>query len=786
MFKNYLKIALRNLFINKVYSFINITGLSVGLAVALLIAIWVYDEINYNSFHKNLPDIHRVVVDYDGERIPTTVGPMAAFLKDRIPEIINATRFKEDKTILKYGENSIRIKGLNAEPAFLDIFTFPELQGNCRKSLDETNMLVLTRSTAQKLFGNENAVGKKVTLANKWEFIVGGIVKDVPRNTDPPFDFEYLAPFKIYYFWRDPDNWNASGDYSTWVQLIPNADLAAVNRKITDLIRIYNQDEKLNIYLQPFSDIHLKPNTTRWDGPHGDIKYVIIFSMLAFVILSIVCINFINLSTARFLVRTKEIGIRKVVGASRSQIFIQGLIESFPYTLVAVPITILLCEFVMPYFNLLSGKNLAINYSASWLLIFGIGAIIFTGLLSSIYPAVFLSGFIPAKLLNKVALSWEQSIRKKETSAFRNILVSFQFALSITAIICTIIIVHQLNFIRSSNFGFDKNNLIYLNLGSNYNESAFTTFKTELKRINGVQNTSFSNSIPAASDYIPLTKWKLNNQERSGGFTTFEVDADYLKTMRISLNKGRFFNETIPTDFRESFVINQAAVKEMGISNPIGEIIEVSDRKGKIIGIVDNYNFETFRDEIKPLMMYYTPTNYILNIRVSPQNFPTTISKIEKLVQQYFPGLPFEWHFLNEQIDAIYRADQRMMNIFSIGSILAILISCLGLFGLVSFLMQHKTKEIGIRKILGASIPQVLILLSKDIVKLFIIANLVAWMAGYHFMSVWLQDFAYKINMQWWYFFLASGIALVIALVTVSFQAIKAATANPVESLRYE
>jgi putative ABC transport system permease protein len=346
--------------------------------------------------------------------------------------------------------------------------------------------------------------------------------------------------------------------------------------------------------------------------------------------------------------------------------------------------------------------------------------------------------------------------------------------------------VNQLHFIRNSNFGFDKENLIYLNLGSNYDESIFNTFKTELKRIHTVLNASYSNSIPTASDYIPFIKWKQNNQERSGGFTTFEVDADYLKTMRISLNEGRFFNETIPTDFRESFVINQAAAKEMGISDPIGENIEVSDRKGKIIGIVDNYHFETFRDEIKPLMMYYTPTNYILNIRVLPQNFQTTISNIEKLVKQYFLGLPFEWHFLNDQIDAIYRADQHMMNIFSISSVLAILISCLGLFGLISFLMQHKTKEIGIRKILGASIPQVLILLSKGILRLFIIANIIAWLTAYFFMDKWLQDFAYKINMQWWFFFLATGIALVIALITVSWQAIKAATANPVESLRYE
>ena len=456
MLRNYLKIAFRNLFRHKVFSFINIFGLAVGLTVTLLITLWIHNELNYNGYQKNLPNICRVVTELEGDRIPTTPGAMAAFLKKNFPEIINTTRLREESAILKYGKNTIRVKGLYTEPSFFDIFTFPQEQGDCRKALDNTKMIVLTESTAKKLFGKENPVGKTVQMSNKWEFTVGGVVKDVPNNTDPPFNFEYIAPYKIYYSYRDPDNWRANWDYQTWVQVFPHTDINFLNQKISELWSKFvpKNAPKIQIFLQSFADVHLKPNTTRWDNDHGDIKYVYIFSILALIILTIACINFVNLFTAQSLTRTKEICIRKIIGASRLRIFFGSFAESMLFTLLAVPFTLLLSELALPYFNSLSGKDLFINYSAPWFIISGSIIILFTGLLSGIYPALFLSGFLPSKFINKAAKSWALNNQNKKSSIFRNVLVVGQFALAIIAIVCTLVISNQMNFIRNTKSGF--------------------------------------------------------------------------------------------------------------------------------------------------------------------------------------------------------------------------------------------------------------------------------------------------------------------------------------------
>jgi len=786
MIYNYLKVAFRNLARQKTYTIINILGLSVGLSCALLIMLWVQDELNFDAFHEKLPDICRVVGEYDGIRTPTTGGPMSAFLKADIPEIIDATRFKNDHAILRYGEKSLRLEGINAEPAFLDIFTFPTIKGDCRKALDDPGKLVLTKSAAQKLFGNEEPVGKTVTMANKWEFMVGGVVEDVPANSSPPLKFEYLAPFKIYYFWRDPDSWNANSDYQTWVQLAPTASLDAVNGKVMDLIRRYNPDPKLRVFLQPLSGIHLRPNTHRWDGPHSDIKYVLIFSLLALVMLSIACINFINLATAQSMVREKEIGIRKIIGARRWQIFSLGFTESLLLTVLAIPVTMLIVELALPAFNQLAGKNLVADYTARWFLLNSGLIILFTGLLAGIYPALFLSGLAPGRTLQSSLQSRPDCTRTRKRPFLRHTLVTVQFALAIIAIACTLIIAQQLNFVRNTNLGFEHDNLIYLTMGNNYGESNFTSLKTELKRMPEVARASYSNSIPTEIDFIPAVKWKENEEQRTGGFATFQVDADYLNTMGIKLRKGRFFNDKFPTDKTEAVVVNEAAVKALGLNKPLGEPIEISDRKGRIIGVVQDFHFETFRDEIEPLFLIFASNGYLLNVRIHSGDFQRSLSNIEKLVGRHFPGLPFEWHFLDEQIDRLYQADRRMMQIFAISSLLSICITCLGLSGLVSFVVQLKTKEIGIRKVLGASVRQIIALLSRDAMKLFVLSNLIAWPVTYYFMNRWLQDFAYRIHIGWWVFVLAGGLTLMIALLTVSWQAFRAATANPVESLRYE
>ena len=788
MLKNYFKIAFRNIFRHKVISFINIFGLAVGLTVTLLITLWAHNELSYNDYHKKFHDICRVITELQDSRIPTTPGPMAAFLKKTFPEIVNTTRLRKELTTLKYGKSSIRVEGLYTEPSFFDIFTFPQVQGDCRKALDNDKMLVLTESTAKKLFGKENPVGKTVMMANKYEFTIGGVVKDVPNNTDPPFQFEYLAPYKIYYFYRDPDNWRANWDYQTWVQIAPHTNINTVNQKIDNIwSRLVPKNEpKIKIFLQPFADVHLKPNTTRWDNGHGDIKYVYIFSILALIILSIACINFVNLFTAQSLTRTKEISIRKIIGAGRLRIFIGSFTESMLFTFIAVPFTFLLIELALPYFNQLSGKELFINYSAPWFIVSGSLIILFTGLLSGIYPALFLSGFIPSKFINKAAQSWSSNNRNTKSSIFRNFLVTGQFALAIIAIVCTLVISNQMNFIRNTNLGFDKENVIYLRMGINYNPGSYNALKTELKKLPEVANASYSNSIPTTTDYYPRINWIQNGEQKTGGFTTYEVDADYLKTMHIQLKEGRFFNKDIVCDKENAVVINESAVKALGFKKPLESEIEIGNRKAKIIGVINDFHFETLRDEIKPLFFVYEPNSLLLNIRVSSAGFQTTIKKIKNALNQQMPGLPFEWHFLDKQIEQLYQTDQRMMKVFSICAMLAIFTSCLGLFGLVTFFVQRKTKEIGIRKVVGATNYNIVSLLTKDFIKVVLIANIVAWPLAYYLMNKWLQNFAYRTVIGWWIFVLAGGIALLIAISTISFRAIKAATANPVESLRYE
>ncbi|MEJ2617770.1 MAG: ABC transporter permease, partial [Ignavibacteriaceae bacterium] len=447
---------------------------------------------------------------------------------------------------------------------------------------------------------------------------------------------------------------------------------------------------------------------------------------------------------------------------------------------------LLLSELALPYFNQLSGKELFLNYSASWFIISGILIILFTGLFSGIYPALFLSGFLPSKFINNSVQTSTLNNQNKKSSVFRNILVAGQFALAIIAIVCTLVVSNQMNFIRNTNLGFDKENVIYLRMGINYNPGAYESLKTELKKLPEVTNASYSNSVPTTTDYYPRINWMQNGEQKTGGFTTYEVDADYLKTMHIQLKEGRFFNKDIASDKENAVVLNEAAVKALGFKKPLEGEIEIGNRKAKIIGVIKDFHFETFRDEIKPLFFIYEPNSLLLNIRISSAGFQSTIKKIKSILNQQMPGLPFEWHFLDKQIEQLYQADQRMMKVFSICSLLAIFTSCLGLFGLVSFFVQRKTKEIGIRKILGASVPGVIFLLTKELTKWVLIANIIAWPVAYYVMQNWLQDFAYRIELSWWMFLAAGGIALIIALATVGFQAIKAATANPIESLRYE
>ncbi len=786
MLKNYIKIALRAILRNKVYSLINISGLAIGMAGALLILLWVKYELDYDHFHENLDQIYRVVVEHDGFRTPTTPGPMAAFLQAEIPEIEIATRFKHDRTVLKYGDKSFRFDGLNAEPSFMDVFTFPQIKGDVKTGLDDVQSIVLTESAAKKLFADEEPVGKIVQLSNRWTAKIAAVIKDVPANSSPPLRFEYLAPFKTYYFWREPDSWNASSDYNTWALLTENSNIEAVNEKIDALIKRHNPDPNLRIFLQPFREIHLQADTHRWDGPHGDMQYVIIFSLLAFIILAIACINFMNLSTARATMRAKEVGVRKVVGADRSQLMKQFFSESFVFALMALPVSLLIVELALPAFVRLTGNHLSFDFRELWTLVTVAGIFIFTGLVSGLYPAFFLSSFKPLSIIKQGYLFNSGAQGHGGNLSIRKFLVIFQFALSVMVISATLIIYQQLSFIRNENLGFDQENLLYVSLSNNYPAEAYRALKNELANMSGIAAVGGSDQLPTDTDFIPAVKWMVQGEQKSGGFTAFMVDEDFIDVYRIPVVQGRAFSKEIVTDKTEAFVVNQAALKALGLKEPLGAQIEVYNRKGRIIGVVKDFHFETFREAIEPLFMMPAEQCIIMNIRLQPENITETIDRIKQAVAKHYPGSPFIYEFLDNEIDHLYRTDRRMGQIFISFSALAILLSCMGLYGLISFVAERKTKEIGIRKVLGASVSGIVHMLSREFAKWTFIAIIIAWPLAWYAMHRWLQNFAYRVEISLWVFLLAGGITVLLAILTVSWQAIRAALANPVESLRYE
>ncbi len=786
MFNHNFKLFFRNILARKTFSLINLSGLAVGIACTLLIVLWVKYELDYNNFHENYDRICRVVGEYDGLRTPTTAGPMAAWLQSEIPEVELAVRFKNDGAILTYGENSIRLDGINAEPAFLDVFTFPLISGDAKTALDDVGSIVLVESAANKLFGNENPIGKVVKISNRWTAKVAAVLNNVPQNSSPPLRFEYLSPFKIYSFWREPDSWTAASDYQTWIKLTANCSLQEVNEKIDALIKKHNPDPKLRVFLQPLEEIHLRADCHRWDGPHGDIQYVILFSLLAVIILAIACINFMNLSTARSMVRAREVGIRKAVGAGRGQLIMQFFGESFFFVLLSLPFAALLVELVMPYFNDLAGHILQFSYDEPWLLISLAVIILVTGFFSGLYPAVFLSTFSPVKVLKNVFIFELDGKRSRKNLSFRKILVTTQFALAIIVIIGTLTIYNQLTFIRNKNLGFDKENLIYLTLPDNYGPETYHTLKNELKQIPGIISAGGSGQIPTDTDFIPVVTWQENGEQKGGGFPAFSVDDGFLETYKMELTAGRFFSAKYPTDLNEAFVVNEAAVKKLGYEQPLGSEITVYKKKGKIIGVVKNFHFETFRDEIEPLFMMKEEICHFLNIRLSPGNVPETLARIEELTKKQYPGAPYKFSFIDQVINELYVVDQRTGRIFTYFSVLAIFISCLGLFGLVSFIVERKTKELGIRKVLGASVRSLVYLLSKEFLKGILLANILAWPIAWIVMNNWLDNFVYKIDLGIWIFVLAGGLVLLIAMLTVSMQSAKAAVSNPVKALRYE
>lgn len=784
MFKNYLKTTFRSMFKNKVFSIINISGLAIGMTCCVLILLWVLDELSFDKFHKNIKNIYSVV-NYDPDDSPVRYGnsvpaPVAPVLKEEYPEIINTARFRvSGKLMIKYN-NKVNFEngGGFADPSFFEIFTCHLLQGNPETALSDLYSIVLTEEFAEKYFAEENPVGKVLNVNSKWDFTVSGVVKKLPQNSSIRFDF--LIRFEIFGLFNDVDmnNWGWYSGYRAFVLLPGGSDYKQVSEKISKVIPEHYPTSDNLIKLLTFEDFHLYGF-----NQDGTITNVLIFSILAACTLIIACINFVNLTTARSSVRLKEIGMRKVIGAGRKDLIYQFLGEAIIMSFIALIFAFILVVLLLPVYNDLSGKQLSvfaagnINGFLSLLLI-----ALFTGIVSGFYPAFLLSSYQPVSVMKGIA-----KIGTRRGVNLRKILVILQFTISIGLIICTIVILSQLNYIRNKNLGFDKEHLIYIEIQGEL-KNKYELIKGEILRNRNVLSVTKASTCPnITTNHAGDLDWEGSDPNMEKHMSFISVDYDYFRTIGVKIVEGRSFSKKFPADEGEGFILNEEAVKHMKIDSPVGKFFRMWHKKGKIIGVAQNYHNQWLKSKISPQFFTIWPYfDAFILINIKSENVSETIAHIEKACGKFNPGYPFEYRFLDESIDSRYRAEKKFGSIFKYFTIVAIFISCLGLLGLASFTARQRTKEIGIRKVLGSPVKNIVLLISREFTILVILANIISWPLAYYYMNKWLQGFAYHIGLSIEIFLFAAVLAFAISLVTVSYHVIKAARANPVDSLRYE
>jgi ABC-type antimicrobial peptide transport system permease subunit len=755
------------------------------MACCILILLWVQDELSFDRFHKNGENIYRVIQDINFSDHSTTwaitQGPLGPSLNEDFPEITNFTRVTGRRFRLAYKDNSFdEVLGM-ADGSIFEMFTFPLIEGDPQTALSDPRSIVLTEEMAKKYFGNEHPIGKVLKADNQYDFLVTGILEEFPLNSH--FRYDFFIPFV---FGRElkytVDNWRNS-QFSTYVQILEGMPYQDVVQKISGYLYekpTIEKDAKLN--LQPLTRIHLHSNY-EFDRPHGDITYVSIFSLIAFFILLIACINFMNLTTARSANRAREVGMRKVAGAYRRDLVRQFFGESILLTFIALIFAIGLVFLLLSIFNELAAKELSFGISGNIQALLALVSIaILTGILAGSYPALFLSAFQPVNVLKGNLLS------RSKGSSFRKVLVVLQFSLTILLVVCTMIVYNQMNFMRNRKLGYDKEYLVYAVLRGDMREQ-FDAVKDELLKNPNILDVTSSGTIPTYGYNFSNSLWNWEGQDPDDEIlmrASF-IDYNYFETFGMEIIEGRSYSKQFSTDPTEALIVNEEAVTVMGMESPVGKQLGNGDNQAKIIGVVKNYHFRSMKQEIEPLILILAPENcWALFARLNSKDVSATIGHMEKVWGKFAPGYPFNYRFMDEAIDSMYRSEQQIGTLFRYFSILAILISCLGLFGLASFMAEQRTKEIGIRKVLGATVSNVLLLLSKEFAKWVLIANIIAWPIAYYAMSRWLEGYAYRINIAVWSFVSAAVLALAIALFTVSYQAIRAATANPADALRYE
>jgi ABC-type antimicrobial peptide transport system permease subunit len=785
MFKNYMKIAVRSMQRQKWYTFINLFGLAFGLASCILIYIWVQDELSFDEFHQNSDLIYRInsQEEYSGKiyKSSTTPPPLQPELNN-IPEIEYAARVTRFGGIqVKYEDKSFLEDGARAtDSEFFDMFTFSLIKGNPATVLQDPFSVLLTPETARKYFGEDSPIGKTLLIESQFEVTVTGIIEKAPHNSTIQYDLIFNFDFVDKKLERMPYGWvNA---ISTYIQLKPDADENAAIEKIISLIHS-NQKEPSGTYsLMPIKDTRL--HTVYGAGDRtGAIQYVYIFSIISVFVLLIACINFMNLSTARSTKRAKEVGVRKVVGAQKGNLVSQFFSESFLMTLFSMGIALVMILFLLPAFNMIANKEFSFTIIFKPEILMAMGIItVTTALISGSYPSLFLSSILPVKILKEDVKSVSRG------GMFRKILVVIQFSLSIFLITGTLVIHNQMNFIRDKELGYNKDQVLYIRMTDGM-KSKYKIISEEIAGGTSVLNVSACGRRPSYfTDDTDRIDWEGKNAGEKPRIVFAPIDFNFIETMEMEILEGRALSANFGSD-SSGFILNEEAVKVLNIENPIGKKFSIFNIDGQIVGVVKDFHHMTLRDKIEPLVLMMAPNIYWLSsmvVKISPVNTEATLNFIEKKWEDIVPDAPFIYRFLDEDFEQMYARERRLSGILNYFSLFGIIIACLGLLGLVAFAAEQRTKEIGIRKVLGATSKSVINLLAKDFIILIVIANVIALPVAFYVMEGWLQDFAYRIEVGAGIFILASAIVLLVALITVSIQAFKAAAAKPVKSLRYE
>ncbi|MEZ4959406.1 MAG: ABC transporter permease [Saprospiraceae bacterium] len=810
MLTNYLKIALRNLHKQRFYAGINILGLSIGVACCLLISLFVWDELGYDRYNEKADRIYRVNSDINfggkHETYAVAQAPLAAALRDEVPEVETACRFRQ------WGSRLLRREGTTqnfneekitwADNEIFDVFTLPLVGGEKAALLTEPNTIVISQSAAKRHFGEVNPVGQNMIIDNQTPVKVTGVFKDIPRASHFHYDF-FLSMAGLEE--AQSPVW-LSHNFNTYVVIKPGADPREIDRKIEALFKKYAapqvkmaigatleeleaQGSWARYTLFPATDIHLKSSLVAEHEANSDVAYVWIFSAIALFILLIACINFMNLATARSANRAKEVGMRKVLGSVKQQLVGQFLTEAILMSAIAFSLAILIGEMAMPYFNQLTNKELEMPFGHIGFFGLLVAGALLVGMMAGSYPAFYLSAFRPIEVL-------KGKLKSNMSSGWlRHSLVVFQFAISMLLLVGTAVIYRQLNFIQNKRLGFDKEQVLLLGDAGSLGEK-FEGFKNSLEALPEVKSTTSTCYLPVNSCRSDNTVWidGKSRDQYSLQMQCWWVDDHYLSTLGMEMVDGRFFSKDFATDSAAT-VINETAVKKFGFENPIGQKIDQFDdislqtyRTYTVVGVIKDFNYESLRENVGPLGFFFSPkqkSNLAIRFDATTDIGPL-IDKIRREWDAVTPGLPFDYNFLDDRFRRMYESEQRLGNIFIVFAGLAIFIACLGLLALAAFTAERRTKEIGVRKVLGATTGNIFVLLTSEFTKWVLVASLIAIPLSWWGAVKWLENFAYRSPVSWWVFALALGVALTVALLTVSLQALRAAWANPVESLRSE